>query len=161
MTVTRADLTLRTERLGPLPLVNHVVRRLGLEALLAEAVPTADPRQRVAHAKALGVLVRSILVEREPIDRPSETVATFAPAAFGLDAAEAAHLRDDVIGRALDRLFDADRGTVLTRVVVAAVTRFGLSLEEWHDDSTRITVTGQYRSAVGRRVRGTRAPAIS
>lgn len=161
MTITRPDLTLRTERLGPLPLVNHVIGRLGLEALLAEAVPTVDPRQHVAHAQALGVLVRSILVEREPIYRQAETVATFAPAAFGLDAAEAAHLGDDVIGRALDRLFDADRGTLLTRVVVAGVTRFGLALEELHDDSTSITVTGQYRSAVGRRVRGTRAPAIS
>jgi transposase len=152
---------LRTERLGPLPLVNHILRRLGLEALRHEAVPTTDPRQHVAHAKALGVLVRSILVERDPIYRQAETVATFAPAAFGLDAHEAAHLRDDVIGRALDRRFDADRGTLLTRVVVAAVTRFGLALEELHDDSTSITLTGQYRQAVGRRVRGTRAPAIS
>ena len=64
-----SDLTLRTERLGPPPLVNHVLRRLGLEALLAESVPTTDQRQHVQHAKALGVLVRSVLVEREPIYR--------------------------------------------------------------------------------------------
>jgi hypothetical protein len=142
MTDRHADLTLRTERLGPLPVINHVLRRLGLDACLAEAVPTADGRQRVPHAKALGVLVRSILVEREPIYRQHETVATFAPEAFGLEAAEATHLSDDVLGRALDRLFDADRGALLTRVVVAAVARFGLALEELHDDSTSIKVTG-------------------
>jgi transposase len=68
---------------------------------------------------------------------------------------------DDVIGRALDRLFDADRGTLLTRVVVSAVKRFDLSLDELHDDSTSIKVTGQYRSARGRRVRGKRAPFIT
>ncbi len=158
------DLTVRTERLGPLPLINHVVQRLGLDALLAEAVPTtrsSGPRQHVSHAKALGVLLRSVMVEREPIYRQHETVATFAPEAFGLDAEEAAHLSDDVIGRALDRLFDADRGALLTRVVVSAVRRFALSLDELHDDSTSIKVTGQYRSARGRRVRGKRAPFIT
>ncbi len=161
MTFKGSDLTLRTERLGPLPLINHVLRRLGLDALLAESVPTTDQRQHVQHATALGVLVRAVLVEREPIYRQHETVATFAPEAFGLDAKEAAHLSDDVIGRALDRLFDADRGTLLTRVVVSAVKGFALSLDELHDDSTSIKVTGQYRSARGRRVRGTRAPCLT
>ena len=161
MTITGPDLTVRTERLGPLPLINHVLGRLGLEALLAEFVPTTDQRQQVRHAKALGMLLRSVLVEREPIYRQQETVATFAPEAFGLDAQEAAHLSDDVIGRALDRLFDADRGALLTRVVVSAVKRFELSLDELHDDSTSVKVTGQYRGARGRRVRGKRAPFIT
>lgn len=156
-----SELTLRTQRLGPLPLINHVLRRLDLEALLAEFVPTTDRRQRLAHAKALGVLLRSVLIEREPIYRLQETAATFAPEAFGLDDDEAGHVGDDVIGRALDHLFDADRGTLLTRVVVSAVQRFDLSLDELHDDSTSIKFTGQYRSASGRRVRGKRAPFIT
>jgi len=161
MRFSRADLTMHTQRLGPLPLINHALRRLQLDALLAEAVPTADPRQHLPHAKALGMLLRSILVEREPIYRQQEIVATFAPEAFGLDADQASHVGDDVIGRALDRLFDADRGTLLTRVVVSAVKQFDLSLDELHDDSTSIKVTGQYRSARGRRIRGKRAPFIT
>jgi len=161
MQIRDSDLTVRNERLGPLPLINHVVRRLGLDALLGELVPTTDRRQHVAHAKALGVLLRSILVEREPIYRQQEMVATYNPEAFGLAAEEAPHIGDDVIGRALDRLFDADRGTLLTRIVVAAVRRFDISLDEMHDDSTSIKVTGQYRAARGRRVRGKRAPFIT
>jgi transposase len=156
-----SDLTVRSERLGPLPLINHVLDRLGLEALLADAVPTTDRRQHVAHAKALGVLLRSVLVEREPIYRQQETVATFAAEAFGLSATEAAHVGDDAIGRALDRLFDADRGTLLTRVVVAVVQRFEIALDELHDDSTTVKFTGQYHDARGRRVRGKRGPFIT
>ncbi len=153
---------MRTERLGPLPVVNQVLRRLGLDALLAEAIPTTDKRQHVAHAKALGVLLRSILVEREPIYRQQETVATFAPEVFGLSPEEATHVGDDAIGRALDRLFDVDRGSLLTRVVVAAVQRFGVALDELHDDSTSIKFTGQYRGTRGgRRVRGKHAPFVT
>lgn len=161
MKLNGRDLTARTERLGPLPLINHILGRLGLEEMLAEAVPTTDRRQRLAHSQALGVLLRSILVEREPIYRQQETVATFSPQAFGLTAEELTHLGDDVIGRALDRLFDADRGTLLTRIVVAAVQRFDLALDELHDDSTSIKFAGQYRKAKGRRVRGKRAPFIT
>jgi hypothetical protein len=61
--VIPSSLTLRIQRLGPLPLINHVVRRVGLDELLAEFVPTTDRRQRISHAKALGVLL-VFLVER-------------------------------------------------------------------------------------------------
>ena len=161
MTHSRSNLTLRTQRLGPLPLINHVLHRLDLDALVAEFVPTTDRRQRLSHAKALGVLLRSLLVERDPIYRQQEMVGTFAPEAFGLDLQEAPHVGDDVIGRALDRLFDADRGTLLTRVVVSAVKRFDLALDELHDDSTTVKLMGQYRQASGRSVRGKRAPFIT
>jgi hypothetical protein len=151
----------RTERLGPLPLFNPVLRRLGLDALLAEAIPTTDKRQHVAHAKALGVLLRSILVEREPIYRHQETVATFAPEAFGLSPEEAAHVGDEAIGRALDRRFDVDRGILLTRVVVAGVQGFVVALDELHDDSTSIKLTRQHRGVCGRHVRGQHAPFVT
>jgi hypothetical protein len=48
------------ERLGPLPLVNHFVSRMGLLELLEQRVPTTDGRSTVSHAQALGVLLRSI-----------------------------------------------------------------------------------------------------
>ena len=101
-------LTLQSERLGPLPIVNHFLSRLGLEELLDSFVPTIDRRCRLPYAKGIGVLVRSILVEREPIYRQQETVSTFAHEAFGLDEDLVRHIGDDAIGRSLDRLFDAD-----------------------------------------------------
>jgi len=146
-----------TERLGPLPVVNHFLAKLRLDDLLDQAVPTTDPRCRLRYGKALGVLVRSILVEREPIYRHSETVRTFACQGFGLEPAEVTHLRDDQLGRALDRLFDADRGTLMTRLVVSMTRRFQIRLEELHNDSTTVRCTGQYRHATGRSVRGRRA----
>ncbi|MEW6747996.1 MAG: IS1634 family transposase, partial [Planctomycetota bacterium] len=152
---------LRTDRLGPLPLVNHFAARLGIEELLEKHVPTQDRRVRLPYARALGVLLRSLVVEREPIYRQQETVRTFAPAAYGLTASEVEALADDRIGRALDRLFDADRAALLTEVVVATARRFALRLDQLHNDSTTIRFCGQYRAARGRRLRGKRAPCIT
>jgi len=152
---------LRTERLGPLPLVNHYLERLGLPALFDRFVPTSHGRVRLEYGRGLGILLRSILTEREPLYRLGEVVHTFAPEGFGLAHGEAGHVADDAIGRALDRLFDADRGSLLTEIVLAAVERFDLSLDELHNDSTTIRFSGQYAQAKGRSLRGKKAPWIT
>lgn len=157
----RPSLELRTERLGPLPLINRYLARLDLDALLERFVPTEDRRVRFPYSRGLGVLLRSILVEREPIYRQAETVHTFAPSAFALTDAETGLLDDDRIGRALDRLFEADRGALLTEVALRAVKAFALSLKEFHNDTTSIAFTGQYAGATGRSMRGQRAPWIT
>jgi Domain of unknown function (DUF4277) len=126
--------TLLIERLGPLPIINHFIARMGLDDALARHVPS-DQRSLVPHARALGVLLRSIIVEREPIYRQQETVTGFAAGMFGIPAEEMEHLGDDRIGRALDRLFDADRAALLTDVVLAVGQAFALKFEELHNDS--------------------------
>jgi hypothetical protein len=107
------------------------------------------------------VLLRSIIVEREPIQRQAEMVQGFAGRLFGFKESELDHLSDDRIGRALDQLFDADRAALLTDVVASVGQRFGVRFEEFHNDSTSIRFCGQYHEAVRRRIRGRRAPAIT
>jgi transposase len=153
------EFALTTERLGPLPLINHFLKRLGLIELLDRYVPTTDRRCAVPHALALGVLLRSIVVEREPIYREVETVHGFAPAMYGLSGADLEHLGDDRLGRALDRLFDADRAALLTAVALAVAERFEVKFEELHNDSTSIRFCGQYRKQPAM-IRGRRPPRV-
>jgi transposase len=134
---------------------------MGLAALLEKYVPTTDPRCRVAHAKALGVLLRSIVVEREPIYRAQETVHGFATGLFGVAGENLHSLSDDRLGRALDRLFEADRAALLTEVVLAVAKRFAVQLDQLHNDSTSIAFCGQYRDQRPSRRSGKRAPAIT
>ena len=155
----RARFNLQSERLGPLPLVNHFIERIDLEDALQRHVPS-DARCAVPHARALGVLLRSLIVEREPIYRQQETVHGFASGMFGIDAQAMEHLSDDRLGRSLDRLFDADRAALLTEVVLTVAERFNLRFDELHNDSTSISFFGNYRAATGRTIRGRSAPAV-
>jgi transposase len=161
MPVKSSSFELLPERLGPLPIVNRFLDRLGLDGTLEDFVPSQDRATGLPYAKALGVLLRSIIVEREPIYRQQETVQAFAPGAFGVAPQDIVHLSDDRIGRALDRLFDADRAELLTKVVVAMGKGFDVRFDELHNDSTSIRMTGQYREATGRSLRGRRAPWIT
>jgi hypothetical protein len=154
------DRRLQSERLGPLPIINHFIQRIGLEDILDRHVPS-NVRCTVPNARALGVLLRSIIVEREPIYRQQETVQAFANGMFGVEAEEMEHLGDDRLRRALDRLFDADRAALLTEVVVAVGQRFNLRFDEFHNDSTSISFCGNYRAASGRTIRGRTAPTIT
>jgi Domain of unknown function (DUF4277) len=87
----KARFIMHSERLGPLPLVNHFIDRIGLESLLDRHVPS-DARCAVPHAPALGV-------QREPIYRQQETVHGFASGMFGIGSEEMNHLSDDRLGR--------------------------------------------------------------
>lgn len=157
----RRPFELKIFRLGPLPLLGHFINRLGLQDILERFVPTTDPRTRITYARRLGVLLRSIATEREPIYRLGEVVEAFAPEGFGLKPGEVDKLTDDAVGRALDRLFDCDRGALMTEVVIQASERFGLSLDEVNNDSTTVKLTGQYRQAKGRSIRGKKAPFVT
>lgn len=161
VTRLRGVLSLQTHRVGPLPIINHYLDRTLLVRLLDRHVPTTDRRATLSHASALAVLIRSLLVEREPIYRQQEIVATFAPELFGLLPQHIARLSDDRIGKALDALYDADRGLLMTDVVLAVGKRFNVTFDEQHNDSTTIKFCGQYRAANGRSIRGKRAPRIT
>jgi transposase len=136
------------------------MERIGVDDTLARHVPS-DPRCALTHASALGVLLRSIIVEREAVYRQQETVYGFASGLFGVAAQDMEHLSDDRLGRALDHLYDADRTALLTELVLAVGQRFDVRFEEFHNDSTTISFCGSYRHATGRRIRERTAPVIT
>jgi Domain of unknown function (DUF4277) len=155
-----ARFTLPSERMGPMPLTNHFIERIGLPELLARHIPS-DARSSIPHARALGALLRSLVVQREPIYRQQETVHGFAGSMFGISAQDMQHLSDDRLGRALDHLFDADRAALLTEVALAVGERFGVKFDEFHNHSASVSFCGRYSAASGRSVRKRRAPAIT
>lgn len=100
-----ADFTLRSRSLGALPVLQHVLDRLGLDALIEQYVPHVDRRCRIRPATALGILLRNILLGRRPIYGLQEWAQPFLPSLLGLAPDQVDGLNDDRVGRALDRLF--------------------------------------------------------
>jgi transposase len=146
--------TLVSHTLGGLPLVNHVLRRLRFDEFLTRHLPPPDPRAELPPAAALSVLTRNLVLARGPLYGLGEWARGWAPALLGLRAEQVALLNDDRVGRALDRLFDADPAALVTTVVVHMVKEFAISLAQLHNDSTTLTLHGEYAEATGRLVRG-------
>ncbi len=152
---------LASEILGPLPIVNHFVDRIGLAGRLERHLPSNDRRLRLAPAMVIGVVVRNLVVGHRPLYALGEWAAAYQPGLLGLSPRDAQALNDDRVGRMLDRLFDADRATLVTEVVLGVVREFGIELSQLHNDSTTVTFSGRYAGATGRARGGQATPAIT
>jgi hypothetical protein len=164
--VDEVGFELVSRRLGALPLVNHFLARAGVPALLARYLPADDARYRLAPATAIGLVVLNLLAGREPLYGLGEWTARYEPATLGLSPNEAEQtntglINDDRVGRALERLFDADRASLLTELLLGVITEFGVDTAELHNDSTSITVSGVYRDAIGTTRGGKPTPVIT
>lgn len=153
-----AGFELETKVLGALPVVNAFIDRLGLAGVLAEYLPGADARLKLAPATAIGLVVRNLVIGRCPVYALGEWAAGFDPGLLGLTCGEETLLNDDRVGRCLGRLFDADRASLLTRLILDAIGHFGIDYSQLHNDSTSIKFTGAYTDADGGS-RGTKATA--
>lgn len=145
-----ANVELDTQLLGALPIVNAFCDRLGLPALLGQYLPGGDARLKLDPATAVGVVVANLVLHHQPVYALGEWAGPFDPALLGLRPGEAALLNDDRVGRMLARLFDADRASLLTRLVLAAIERFQIDTSQLHNDSTSIKLSGAYPDGDGR-----------
>lgn len=144
---------LETQMIGPLPIVNHFTKRIGLDDILERYLNTANTR-KISPSQSIGVLLRNIILNRTPIYDMQEWASRYQPKLLGLDSDQITSLNDDRVGRDLDMLFDADRASLLTEVVVRAIKEFNLDLSQFHNDSTTITFSGIHKEATGERKRG-------
>jgi transposase len=139
--------TLESRRLGALPILGRFLDRLRIEEFLRKHLPREDRRSRVPTATALLLLVRNLLVSREPLYGVGEWAARHDPRSLALSDELLPALNDDRVGRSLDRLFDADVAALALDVAAHAVGEFDVTLDELHNDSTTVTFHGDYEDA--------------
>jgi hypothetical protein len=129
-------------RVDALPVVNEVLRRLRLVEIVDRYLPARDARVKIDPAVVVAVLVCNALLGHRPGYAVGQWAASYDAALFGLDGGQRALLTDDRLGRVLDQLFDADRASLLTELVLLAVEEFDVDTGECHNDSTSITFRG-------------------
>jgi hypothetical protein len=128
-------------QLGALPVINHFLTRMDLAGVLERHLPCWDAPTTLPAARAIGVLVANLCVEREPLYGLAGWAAAFEPGLLDLRPGEAELLNDDRVARALDQLFDSYRGSLLTGLVLHAVREFGVDCSQLHNDSPRSRCT--------------------
>ena len=129
------DLKLQRKRLSALPVIQETIDHIGLGDLLVQFVGNKR------YASALLVTLKNILLERGALYRVQDWAKEFEPAFIDEHT-----LNDDVIGRALDKLYESDRASMQTKCVLATIKKCGLSTDVIHNDTTSVSVSGRYES---------------
>jgi len=118
-----------------------------LEEFLRAYLPRADRRCRIDPTIGITLLLKNVLLAREPLYGVGEWATRFVPQALGLADTQLASLNDDRAGRCLDRLFQCDVSSLVLMLVTHVVREFKVDLDELHNDSTTITFSGAYADA--------------
>jgi transposase len=140
-------LELESKVVGALPIINRFLGSSGVDEAFQRFLPVPSSRVRLLPAAGVGVLLRNILVSREPLYNLRDWCRRSEESLLGLPSGGSELINDDRLGRCLDTLFDADRAALITAVVVQAARAFELNLAELHNDSTTVTFSGQYAAA--------------
>lgn len=156
---------LLSHQVGAIPIINRILERMQLHELLQRHLPAETKRSRVDSARVVMLLIRNVLVSREPIYGVAEWARNYSPDLFDLWSEQLEYLNDDRVGRCLDLVFEAvevDRSSLIMDVVSQVVREFDLRLDELHNDSTTVTLTGQYADATREKtIDGLDIPAIT
>ena len=98
---------------GGLPLIHHLADRLGLKDILNRHV-ASHGNDQVPVVDVLMLLIYNLTLGKQPLYELPEWVNSIEPRAIGHHAFEPDKFNDDRFGRALDRLYQADRASLMT-----------------------------------------------
>jgi len=156
---TTKNFGLVTQKIGALPIIDAYLKRLKIYETLSQHI--AAGRDKISAQQCLELLVKNVIVEREPMYGIGKWSSKYAPSVLGISDDQLKSVNDDRIGRVLDSLYDADRSSMLTEMVVGAVKEFNIKMDEFHNDSTTVTLFGTYLDAIGDNKRGKKSIKIT
>jgi transposase len=125
---------------GPLVLVAHYLRRLGLVGLVDAAVPMRG-RAQLTHGEVIAALVANRLTSPAPLYDVAGWASAFAVAE--LLGVPAGLLNDDRLGRALDALHPVAED-VRGRLLLSTLGGFEVDARRLHLDLTTVRFAGAY-----------------
>ena len=127
---------------GELPLIKSIIERLGLREIFAQYIKR-HKNEKIPALDSLMILLFNITCGRQPLYELEEWVEHIHPMIFGHDSFKKGIINDDRFGKALDKLYMADRATIMTRIVMAMIKLTNLDLSQIHNDSTTIKAYGK------------------
>lgn len=139
---TKPTRTLKRLSVSGLPLIHAIAQRLQLRELLAEAIPSHG-NEAIPIADTLVLLIYNLTVGKYPLYELASWVGQLDGRSLGYPALAQTSFNDDRFGRALDKLYQADRACLMTRVVVRMIEAFEVQLDRLHNDSTSVKAFGQ------------------
>jgi len=129
-------------QVGALPLIRAIMARMHLREILLEYLPSSD-RQSFPRADLLILLAVNLTLAKDPLYELADWVDSLDLRALGYSPRPPERLSDDRFARALDQLYQADRTSLLTRLVVSAIQAFDIRSERIHNDSTSVKACGR------------------
>jgi len=133
---------LKRFNISGIPLIKSVSEMLGLKSIFKKHISSYG-NETVPSVDTLMFLIWNITLGRQPLYELYEWIRDIDPKCHGLDREQVASFNDDRFGRALDKLYAADRATLMTEIVVTMIKKINLDMARLHNDSTTVKAYGK------------------
>jgi len=131
--------------IGATPVVHHFLQRLQLSRLFEQHLPQLPGRRpALSTPLTLNVLLTNLVIARQPLYAIPQWAQRRVPQHLGLLPEQLKLISDDRIAAALDHLHRTDRASLLTALVTHTVREFDIKLDEFHQDTTTVTFSGDF-----------------
>ena len=127
---------------GEIPLIISVIEKMGLGDILDRFIPQGR-REGISPKDILTLLIVNLTIGKKPLYELEGWVNSLDLRCLGFNE-EDWNLSDDRFGRVLDRLYEVDRSSLMTEIVVTVIKNFNVDLKELHNDSTTVKAFGKY-----------------
>lgn len=140
------------KHLGEMPLLQTTIMNLRLREVLVHYVKTHG-NETIPAVDTLLLMVCNIACGRQPLYELPHWSGQLEHRALSTlpDDLSDRPFSDDRFGRALDKLFAADRASLVIDIVLRVIEATGVDLSQIHNDSTTVKTTGTMaaKSATG------------
>jgi transposase len=144
--------SLRRYTVGALPLIDRIAKKMKLREQLAVYIP-GHGNDLVSPVDTLLLLIYNLAIGKSPLYELDQWCAGMDLQRIGIaqQKKKPGIFNDDRFGKALDKLFNADRASLMTSLVTSYVSAFNVDLDEIHNDSTTVKAYGRMegRTATG------------
>ena len=104
----------------------------------------AHGNESIPAVETLMLLVYNLIIGKYPLYKLPEWVEAIDLRCTNAHNYEHISFNDDRFGRMLDKLYDVDRASLLTELVLFFVKEFNINLDQLSNDSTTVKAFGKY-----------------
>ncbi len=130
------------KHMGEMPLLQTMIQNLRFREVLHSYVK-AHGNETIPAVDTLLLMVCNITCGRQPLYELPEWIDRLEQRSLGKVDTGGCQFNDDRFGRALDKLFEADRASLVIDIVLRVIEATGVDLSQLHNDSTTVKTTGQ------------------
>ncbi|MGD9202560.1 MAG: IS1634 family transposase [Chitinispirillia bacterium] len=128
---------------GAIPLIQKIAKRMKLREILTHYIQPHG-NEKIYAVDTLLLLIYNLAIEKNPLYELSEWCSVQDVSALGIQQQNRWFtFTDDRFGKALDKLYLADRSSLMTEIVTTVVKQFDISMDRIHNDSTSVKAFGK------------------
>ena len=131
---------LKRLEVSSIPLIHKIADQIGMRDIISNYIPSHG-NEKFQAVDSLIILVYNLTEGRWPLYEINDWLSKYDHRCFQHFPEK---LNDDCLGRALDKLYHADRASIMTEIVIKMIQTFDLKLDQIHNDSTTIKAYGKY-----------------